>query len=818
MRLKLLPFFFLLPFYSINGIVMSQELPDFSKKSPKSKTIYVPEHYQTVRGKILDELTQTPLPGATVILLNSNPLKGTTADGNGDFRIEQVPTGRQGIKVTYLGYKEKILENLIVGSAKEVILNINMIENPVQVEEVEIKSKVDRTLVNNEVVTVSGRGFNMDETNRYAGTRDDPSRMVANYAGVGVGNDIRNDIIVRGNSPVGVLWKLDGIDIPNPNHFSIQGATGGPISILNNNLLDKSDFLTSAFPAEYGNKMAAVFDLKMRKGNDEQNEFTGQFGFNGIELMAEGPISKKNKSSYLASYRYSTLQIFNLLGIDFGAPGLPQYQDFSTKLNFPTEKFGIFSVVGIGGKSTISIYDSTRNKADLITDLDRGFDIATGSDMGVLGVSNQHLFTKNSFGKITFAISGAKFSNVIDTVWYDTTLKRNLREKDLWHNFSSENKIDAIYTFHHKINLRHFIKTGVNYTRFIFKLDERNKRMIFYDQTGNTEMVQSFFHWQWKISLPLTLNAGVNYKYFFLNEKKALEPRFGLKYEISQRQSLNAGFGVHTQSQILSTYFLEKLDTNAIPPRTLLTNKNMDFTSAYHYVLGYNLSLSDLWKFKTEFYYQDLSKIPVESTKSSFSMINAGADYNGPPKIDSLLNNGTAFNYGTEFTFEKIFSNDFYFLSTFSFYTSKYKGSDGIERSTQFDGGYVINLLGGTEFKVGKKGKVLVFDTKYTMAGGRRYTPVNVDSSIKYMQAYYNTEQAYSKKFSPYSRLDMKLGFRNNYQKFTLTWFVSVENVLNQENVLQQVFNKYNLDNGKDPIEEVYQLKLFYIGGFKIEF
>lgn len=143
------------------------------------------------------------------------------------------------------------------------------------------------------MATVSARSFTVEETSRYAGSLNDPSRMAANYAGVSSTSDARNDIIIRGNSPLGVLWRLNGMEIPNPNHFGSLGTTGGPVSILNNNLLDKSDFLTGAFPAEYGNALAGVFDLQMRSGNNEKTEFLGQVGFNGFELGAEGPIGKK---------------------------------------------------------------------------------------------------------------------------------------------------------------------------------------------------------------------------------------------------------------------------------------------------------------------------------------------------------------------------------------------------------------------------------------------------------------------------------------------------------------------------------------------
>lgn len=186
---------------------------------------------------------------------------------------------------------------------------------------------------------MSARQLSTDEAFRYAGTRSDPSRMAQNFAGVSGTNDGRNDIIIRGNSPVGVLWRMDGIDIPNPNHFSTLGATGGPVSILNINTLKNSDFLTSAFPAQYGNALAGVFDLKLRNGNNEKNEFIGQLGFNGFEFGAEGPLNKNSKASYLVNYRYSMVAALQSIGLNFGTgSATPYYQNSTFKINIPTKK------------------------------------------------------------------------------------------------------------------------------------------------------------------------------------------------------------------------------------------------------------------------------------------------------------------------------------------------------------------------------------------------------------------------------------------------------------------------------------------------
>ena len=296
---------------------------------------------QTVRGKIIDIESQSPIPGVMVMIADSEPQIVSVSNEAGIFRLENVPVGRITVRAMLIGYDFAEFRDIELKSGKEMVLTIEMTEKVEDIDEVVVTAnRKDKPI--NEMASVSARSFTVEETERYAGTWLDPARMAANYAGVMAVGDQRNDIIIRGNSPLGLLWKLEGVSIPNPNHFGTLGTTGGPISILNNNLLDNSDFFTGAFPAEYGNALSGVFDLKLRKGNNENYEFTAQAGMNGLEFGAEGPFSKKSKGSYLFNYRYSTLAIFDYLDIHFGVSGVPEFQDLSYKVNLPTEKAELF--------------------------------------------------------------------------------------------------------------------------------------------------------------------------------------------------------------------------------------------------------------------------------------------------------------------------------------------------------------------------------------------------------------------------------------------------------------------------------------------
>ncbi|MBK7692208.1 MAG: carboxypeptidase regulatory-like domain-containing protein [Bacteroidetes bacterium] len=245
---------------------------------------------QTVQGSIVDKESKLGIQNVSVRVFNKSVDLGISTDSNGDYKIQNVPVGSYTLQFSAVGYKPYTLSDLRVTSAKEVVQNAKLEDATLNLKAVQISYK---RKISNEMAVVSVKQFDVQETERYAGSRGDPARMASNFAGVQGADDSRNDIIIRGNSPQGVLWRLEGVDIPNPNHFNIPGTSGGPVSMLNNKMLSNSDFFTGAFPSDYGNSTAGVFDLQMRNGNKNKYEFTTQFGLLGTELGLEGPIQKK---------------------------------------------------------------------------------------------------------------------------------------------------------------------------------------------------------------------------------------------------------------------------------------------------------------------------------------------------------------------------------------------------------------------------------------------------------------------------------------------------------------------------------------------
>ncbi|MCF8366921.1 MAG: hypothetical protein K9H16_14125, partial [Bacteroidales bacterium] len=675
--------------------------------------------------------------------------------------------------------------------------------------EVEIKaySLKDETL--NRMASVSARSFSVEETEKFAGSRGDVARMAMNFAGVAAANDQRNDIIIRGNSPSGLLWRLEDVDIPNPNHFAESGTTGGPVNMLNNNLLANSDFFTGAFPAEYGNALSGVFDLKMRNGNNEKHEFLFQIGFNGLELGAEGPINTTGKSSYLANFRYSTLEFMDDI-IDLGTTGIPKYKDLSFKFNFPIKK-GNLSFFGLAGDSEIAILDSKNgNDQDLYSN--EGQDLYNRSRMLASGVTFTRSINDRSYYKLILSGVAQDGGTIIDT----------LDDSGSPHPY-----IDHNYT-EYKATLRGFVHTRHSThlsTRIGFSAERqgfdllskewniavgRFKPLIDYSKKLNdgVSLYQTYAQAVYAFNDRINMIPGLHFTYSDLNGSVSIEPRLGIKWQLDQNQKISAGYGLHSNAQALSTYFIGTWQSNG----TLIeTNKDLDFTRSHQFVLGYERFLSLNTRFKAEAYYQDIFDVPVEKRSSSFSMLNTGANW-GIGAEDSLINDGVGTNYGLEFTLERTFSRNIYYLATLSLFQSKYKGSDNIERNTAFNGNFVFNVLMGKEFTLNNRSALLI-DFKLTYAGGKYYTPIDLEASQLAGETKYDESLAFSQRFDPYLKADIKFGYRLNGKKVSQEWLFYVENFTNHANALLLSYSP-----SKDKITQINQLGVFPMVQYRINF
>lgn len=770
---------------------------------------------QTIRGMVYDAESRAHLAGATIkVFQDSSIVGGAISDAQGRYRVENVPVGRIMVLASYLGYEPWQLPNIQISSGKELVMEIKMTERIVELEGVEILSGTKESTIN-DMATVSARTFSIEEADRYAGSRGDPARMASNFAGVRGADDSRNDIIVRGNTPLGVVYRMEGIDIPNPNHFSMIGMTGGPVGVLNNKVLSNSDFFTGAFPAEYGNGIAAVFDLNLRNGNNEKYEFTGQLGLLGAEALIEGPISKEKRSSFFVNYRYSTIAIMEAMGINFGIAALPRYQDLSFKLNFPGAGGSNVSVFGLAGKSDITIANSERDTTDIF-DTQIGKDIRFGSRLGVLGANYFKTVGKSAWIKASVYTS-MNFTYTEHDSINDLNLPVEQQVPGLFMRMKYHNwRVGTAVMYNHKLSARHTLRAGLHIDRINSMGIDSSRYLsptayqLRADFNETAFFARIYAQLKYKITQDLTMNAGLHGQMFFLNNSKAVEPRLGFRWQAARTHSFSLGYGLHHQLQPLHVYYQELPDA-AVGD---FVQQDMDFTRSHHLVGGWDWRIGQYIRAKAEIYYQRLSRIPIEVTPSAFSMVNLGSNFNLIRPDTVVVNEGTGRNYGMEFTLEKFFSKGYFFLVTGSLYESKYTGSDGVERDTDFNGNYGLNVLAGKEFTLGKKkNTVLGLSANTTWAGGRRYAPIDLVESRRIGEYVGLDSLTNTLQLKDYFRADLRISLRLNGKSVSHEIAFDGVNILNLANELGLMY-----DPIKDEARIIPQLNFFPILYYRIEF
>jgi hypothetical protein len=798
------------------------------------------KYVQTVRGQVIDKASSVALPGVIIRMKNDSTKKyASTTDGNGNFKLENIPIGRRSFIISSIGYNNIVLNDIIISSGKETFLNIEMEESLIQIDEVVVNAKENTDVVST-MEAVNVKSFSVEETERYAGSRQDPARMASNFAGVQGTNDSRNDIVVRGNSPSGLLWRLEEIDIPNPNHFAVAGSAGGPTAIINNKYLANSEFFTGAFPANYGNALGGVFDLKMRNGNNQKHERTFQFGLLGTELSLEGPINKEKGSSYFVNYRYSTLKLLSGLKITLGTSAVPQYQDGAFRFNFPTKKAGVFSLSAIGGYSTIKIILSTQKERpkELYGDLNR--DQYFTSDMGVIILNHTYSFNSRTLMKTSLAYGGQGLNvNHYLVLRNKDFIPNDTLPKILGYNFY-EGKSTLSWFIKHKINPKNSFKTGffANAIHIDFydeaKINSRYDTVAQYikdkpfknriNAMADFYLLQPYFSFIHKFNEKWSSSIGVFAQFLTLNNSYAIEPRASVRYQFKQNQSLSFAYGMHSQMQPTYIYFatpdsvVRDGKTFANSGKTL-DNKTLGFSKSHHFVLGYDWQLSKYFRTKLETYYQYLWNVPVYAVPSSVSLLNRGATFNRFFPIYTMENKGTGYNYGIELTLEKTFSKHYFLLYSASLYDSKYTASNGKTLNTDFNGNYMMNILGGVEYEIGKSKKNSISASgKFTYGGGKRYSPVNIAASNAVMDVVADNDKTNTLQFAPYNRLDFRVAYKINTQKVTYEIALDLVNVMNTKNILALSYAPDPANINADPLIKNYQLgflPLFYI---KIDF
>lgn len=752
---------------------------------------------QVVTGVVTDKITSLPIQFASVSVLNSQPFIGTVTDSLGGFILPFVPTGRYDIEVSFIGYHKRVIREVLVVSGKQTQLDIDLEESLTQLDEVVIRPTLNKQKSLNPFATVSARMLSVEEASRYAGGFDDPARLASAFAGV-ASNNSNNGIVVRGNAPRYLQWRMEGVEIPSPNHFNdLRSFGGGILTALSTQMLANSDFLTGAFPAEYTNTLSGVFDMNLRKGNTEKTERTIQLGLIGLESSQEGPFKKGGKSSYVYNYRYSTLGLL--------APVLPdgastiKYQDLSFKLNFLTKKAGVFSVWGLGLLDVAQNNpkkDSTDRKYYDDSQEDR-IRMRTGS----FGI-NHKIFLRNNAYLQTVLSATAN-----ETDWQTKALDRS-EQLVPFSNISNTNWEYALSSFvNKKFGSRHTNRTGVRvrFLNYDLKLNRAanvggNPAEIV-KARGRSVLSSAFTNSSIFLTSGLRLNVGVTAQHFSLNNNYSIEPRMALTQNIGEKHSLGLAYGLHSSMERLYMYYNNSLSTGE-----KAVNKNMGFTKAHHLVLSYDWNITDIIHLKVEPYFQQLYNVPViEGT--SFSAVNFQSDWFFAEK---MVNKGEGRNYGLDITLEKYMSNGFYYMATTSIFESKYKGGDRVWRDSRYNRNYVVNLLAGKEWKVGKnKQNTFNINGRITFQGGDRFSPINEQATKVRKTIVYDETRAYSVQSDPITNVHLTLVYRKNKLRSSREIALKIVNLTQQPDFFGYQYNFRTAGIDKD-IETILLPNLSY--------
>ncbi len=761
--------------------------------------------HQTIKGRVIDKSSQISLPGATVIVEGTDPLRGTITDIDGEFRLENIPVGRYNVVVTFMGYSPAVIAELLIGSGKETVLEIALNESVSHLDEVVVQAHTRKDKPLNSMAGISARSFTVEETRRYAGGMDDPARMASAFAGVATGNLQDNAIIIRGNSPKGVLWRVEGVEVPNPNHFSGGNVVGGGfVNIISSQVMANSDFYTGAFPAEFGNALAGVFDIRMRTGNTDKREYALQLGMHGLDVAGEGPFVRGKDASYLFNYRYSTFGLLSVLGV-IPSNQIPLYQDLSFKLNFPTKKAGIFSLWGMGGYDNMVGYPE-EDPSLWEHNMDR-YSNSWDEKFGATGINHKIILGSSTYLSSALVASGNQKALSQQKLDDMLQLQDDMQFRD------NTGKITLTSFINHKFSARHTNRTGMNINTLFYDLDLNgtdnglaDTYRNFVRDSGNSHHLQFYTQSKYNFSDHLWINLGLQSEYFALNESFTLDPRVGVNWEFSQNQALSFGYGKHSQLENLKIYFINyQQDSEIIYP-----NKDLSFSHAHHLVLGYDWRINEGIRLKVEPYFQYLYDVPgVEN--SSVSLINFKQDFTFR---ESLENNTIGRNLGVDITLERFLKNNFYYLMTASVFDSKYKADDNVWRNTRFDKEVVANILVGKEFFMGKnKNNILGVNVRLSVLGGERTTPIKPLESNEAKYAIFDESRLYEEKDDYSSFLDFTLTWRVNKRGYSSVLALQVKNILRTPQNREYVYNYKNQQ--VEMLQDVFTLPGI---SYKVEF
>jgi Carboxypeptidase regulatory-like domain len=736
---------------------------------------------QTVRGVVNDAENKTGVPGVKIVVQdtqNDSTLAIGMSDENGKYEIKNVAVGRVRVLFSSVGFKTTVIEDAGLSSAQELILNINLVPNVATLEAVEVLGNGMRGEPINRLAIASTVTITPEQISKYAGSIDDPLRVVTAYPGVIAQNSGFNYISVRGNSPVGMLYRLEGVPVANPNHFGEIGTNGGFVTQFSSALLSNSDFYSGVAPAEFGNATSAVFDFRFRNGNNRKREHAFKASVLGLDLATEGPFSKNSKASYLINYRYSTLGILSKVIYLGGVE--PSYQDLSFSINLPTKKAGTFKIFGVGGLSNF-LLDAKRDSADWEFDGDRVRRVY-GTKSGTGGISYYLPVKGNGFFHAAAAYSyGRNFDN---SDYLEDDFEWDLRDQSSY----DDARLTVTADYNHKFGKRHSNKSGVIYTLsrhsyYAQRYDKNVDGLFQWASTdGNGQQIQAFSQSKFSLSDRWTLNAGVHYIHFLLNNKFNVEPRVGLQFEPNLKSKFTLSYGLHSRIENLNFYYVE--DQNN--PGNML-NQDLDLMKSHHSAIGYTVMLTKSLKLKTEAYFQYHYDVPAIDG-GTYSVQNL---FNSLPQVD-LSNVGSGKNFGVELLLHQFTHKGYYYMFSLAVFDAQYRAGDGVWRNNELNQRYSYNVIAGKEFKLKdkpKKSRLLSVNMNFRHSGGAWKTPIDLDASELAGWTVFDETVPFSVQQPNLMGLDISMNYRSSKKKVSSECSITLKNIYSNNAVLFELYD-----------------------------
>ena len=721
---------------------------------------------QNIKGSVTDRDSKEPLKGATVWVTETEI--NALTDSLGNFVLKNIPTGRIRIEVSYIGYQSYLSDYIILNAAKEYGLDVEMEEEKKHLEGVVIKTSRNPKQPVNRYALLSGRSFSPEETQRYAASANDPSRMALGFPGVQATRDARSDIVIRGNNPVAMQWRLEGLDVINPNHFARKGSTGGGITILSLSMLDNSDFLTGGMPAEYGDVLSGAFDMHLRKGNNQKPEHSFKAGMIGLDYSIEGPI-KKGSSSFLMNYRYSTLGLLSAMGLNLvDERENNNFQDLAFNLAFSNKNKSVqWNFWGMGGYSKETgdeVKDTLKWKQ---YDDYAVYDFKT--KMGAIGLGSTLRISEKSFLKSSLALIAQEITYV------DDTLTRKKIASTVNNEFYRNNRIAFTSSYNHKFSPSANLKTGCYITSIMyhFKRNALDYTTNFYrnfvDGQGSSILLQPYLQMSIKPGKRLTINPGMHILYLALNKKTSIDPRLSMQYKIGNKKNISIAYGLFSKILPLGSYFY--YSSGSYP------NRNLDMMRAYHLIFAYDQMLGNSWRLHTEAYFERLSHIPVvNNINRTFWILNQLDGY----AQEALVSKGKGTNKGLDLSAEKFFSKGLFTIFSFSIFNSTYEPLNGKTYNTQFNSQTSGSWTGAKEWKI-KGNKVIQLGWKMVYNGGLPLTPLLAIQSTT-REPLLDETRPYSERVSFYYRTDTRFSLRKDKTGRSWQLALDIQNVLGIKN------------------------------------